>query len=258
MIKNYFKIAWRNLLKQKIYSSIKILGFALGIAACLLIGIFIRNEISYDKNIPEADRIYRLEFTYTANGETRQDVHFPAPLAKVLKEDFPEIEQTGRYMSTPAFTGAGSNLVRREDVFQNTYEEGFTYVDQSLINILQTPFVYGDATHALDQPNTIVLSKSKADKYYPNENPVGKTLILNNNKEVPYKIGGVMEDFPATSHLHFDFLLTMTGKEFWQGEQTNWVAGNYPTYVKLRPGASADEMEKKISTINNTYLIPNY
>jgi putative ABC transport system permease protein len=258
MIKNYFKIAWRNLLKQKTYSVIKISGFALGIAACLLIGIFIRNEISYDKNIPDADRIYRLEFSFTMNGETKKSVYFPAPLAKVLTDDFPEVEQTGRYMPTPFFQGAGSNLVRPEDMVQNTYEEGFTYIDQSLVNILQIPFVYGDPRHALDEPNTIVLSKSKADKYFPNENPVGKTLILNNNKANPYKIGGVMKDFPATSHLHFDFLLTMTGKEFWKGEQASWVAGNYPTYIKLRPGANADAMVKKISSINKTYFIPNY
>lgn len=258
MIKNYVKLAWRNLLKHKMYSAIKIAGFAFGIAACLLIGIFIRNEMRYDKHIPEADRIYRLEFTFKLNGETRKDVHFPAALAKVLEKDFPEIEQSGRYMSTPVFPGAGSNMVKREDGVQNTYEEGFTYIDQSLVNILQIPFVYGDSWHALDKPNTIVLSKSKADKYFPNENPVGKTLILNNNKANPYSIGGVMKDFPETSHLHFDFLLTMTGKELWPGEQTNWIAGNYPTYIKLRPDASADAMEKKISAINKTYLVPGY
>src|SRR5574337_396720 len=98
MIRNYFLIAWRNLLKQKIYSLIKIGGFSLSIAACFLIALYIKNEMSYDKSWAYADRIYRLTGEYKINGKIEKDADFPAPMAKALKEDFPEVEKAGRLM----------------------------------------------------------------------------------------------------------------------------------------------------------------
>ena len=139
-------------------------------------------------------------------------------------------------MDAPLFYGAGSNQVRRVDVEENTFEQGFSYADQDMLDILQVPMVYGDRARALSEPNTMVISKSKADKYFPNQNPVGKIMILNNDNNKPYKIGGVMQDFPTTSHIHYDFLLTMTGHQLWDNEQTTWMASNYPTYVLLKPG----------------------
>jgi putative ABC transport system permease protein len=117
--------------------------------------------------------------------------------------------------------------------------------------------VYGNRTHALDEPNTLVISKRKADKYFPNENPVGKLMILNNDVSKPYKIGGVMEDLPATSHLPYDFLMTLKGVEFYPGEQNNWMANNYPTYLLLRPGANTAALEKKLAIITEKYLVPS-
>jgi putative ABC transport system permease protein len=223
MFTNYFKIAWRNLSKQKVYSSIKIGGFALGIAACLLIALFIRDELSYDQHYPEKDRIFRVLNLYNDNGEIGRGIWFPAPFASVLKQDFPEVEQVARFNPGELF-GAGSNQIRRADQRENAYEEGFIYADQALLEVLQIPMVYGERENALNRPNTIVLSRRKADKFFPNENPVGKLMILNNDEKNPFVIGGVMEDFPATSHLQYDFLMTMTGREFWNGEQNYWGA----------------------------------
>jgi putative ABC transport system permease protein len=104
--------------------------------------------------------------------------------------------------------------------------------------------IYGDRKHALDEPNTMVISKRKADKYFPNQNPVGKTMILNNDNNRTYKIGGVMQDFPSTSHMHYDFMLTMTGYQLWDNEQTTWEASNYYTYVLLKQGTDADSISK--------------
>jgi len=256
MFKNYFKIAARHLVKQKMYSAIKIGGFALSIAACLLISLYIKDELSYDKNWAYADRIYRITGEYNNNGKIETGNDWPAPMAKALKEDFPEVEKSGRFMDAPLFYGAGSNQIRRADAEQNTFEQGFSYADQDMLDILQVPMVYGDRAHALSEPNTMVISKSKADKYFPNQNPVGKIMFLNNDTKNPYKIGGVMQDFPTTSHIHYNFLLTMTGHQLWDGEQTTWMASNYPTYVLLKPGADPAQFQNKLKEILTKYYVP--
>jgi len=255
MLKNYFKIGWRSLVKQRMYSAIKIGGFALGIAACLLITLYIKDELSYDRHYPDGDRIYRVGVGYVYSGEVGKDAWFQAPFANALKEDYPEIEKVGRYNSSELF-GAGANAIRRADQAENTYEEKFVYVDQELLQIMGVPMVYGNLAHCLDEPNTIVITKRKADKYFPNENPVGKLMIVNNKDKEPFKIGGVIEDFPSTSHFQFDFLMTLKGVEFWPGEQTSWNATNYPTYILLKPGADAKQLERKLSGIIEKYLLP--
>ena len=256
MIKNYLLIAWRNLLKQRVYSFIKICGFALSIAAFLLIALFIRDELSYDKSWPDADRIYRVTGEFNNKGKMERGVDWPAPMAKVLKEEFPEVEKAGRLMDAPLFYGAGSNQVRPAGALQNSFENGFTYFDQELLDILQLPFSYGDRRSALGEPNTVVISKSKADKYFPGENPVGKLFVLNNDVKNAYKIGGVMEDFPKHSHLQYDFLLSTTGCELWPGEQTMWLASNYPIYVKLKKEADPLQFEKKLQSVLSRYFVP--
>lgn len=238
------------------YSAIKIGGFALSIAACLLIALYIRDELRYDKNWAHADRIYRITGEYNNNGKMETGADWPAPMAKALKEDFPEVERSGRLMPHPLFYCAGSNQVRRTDVLQNNYEEGFTYADQDMLDILPVPMVFGDRKHALSEPNTMVISKRKADKYFPNQNPVGKTMILNNDNNRVYKIGGVVEDFPSTSHIRYDFLLTMTGYQLWDNEQTTWGASNYYTYVLLKPGTDPAQFQSKLKLIITKYYVP--
>ena len=258
MIKNYLKIAFRQLRKQKMYSAIKIGGFALSIAACLLIGLYIKDELSYDKSYPDTNRIYRLVEYYAHDGKVEKGDDYPAPISNALKADFPQIGMSARLMPNSLFPGAGSNELRRADQVENTHEEGFTYADEDLLNILKLPMVYGNRAQALAQPNTMVISKRKADKYFPGQNPVGKVMFLNNDQTKPYKIGGVIENFPKTSQfVDFDFLLTLNGVEFYKGEQTNWNASNYPDYVLLRPGTNIDQLNKSITAdINKNYFLP--
>src|SRR6478735_8852291 len=136
MFKNYFKIAARHLVKQKMYSAIKIGGFALSIAACLLISLYIKDELSYDKNWAYADRIYRITGEYNNNGKIETGNDWPAPMAKALREDFPEVEKSGRLMPHPLFYCAGSNQVRTIDNEKNNYEEEFTYAAQDMLDIM--------------------------------------------------------------------------------------------------------------------------
>lgn len=255
MVKSYFRIAWRNLAKNKMYSSIKIGGFAIGIAACLLIALFIGQELNFDNHYPDGERIYRVVSVGNFRGESSKGVHFPPPFANALQEDFPELEKTGRYSLNNSF-GAGANEIRRADQIENTHEEGFIFMDQSLLEIFQLPFIYGSRKHALSDPNTMVITKRVADKYFPDEDPIGKMFILNNDENRQYKVTGVIADLPVASHLQYDFVMTLSGKEFYQGEQTNWRNSNYPTYVMPRPGTDIAQLEKKFSAVIEKYFLP--
>ncbi len=255
MLKNYFKISWRNLVKQKMYSSIKIGGFAVGVAACLLIVLFIKEELSYDKQYSQ--QLYRVLGVITLEGDVKTGVAFPAPMAAALKEDFAEIIESGRYNNSELF-GAGPNQVRPDGVEDNAYDEGFVYFDQALLNMLQLKFIHGNPNTALSQPGAIVITKRKADKYFPDTDPVGKLLIVNNQAAQPYTVAGVIEDFLPTSHIQFDFLIGTEGLQFWNGEQKDWGASNYATYITVQDGVDIEALEAKLSKgIIEKYLIPS-
>jgi putative ABC transport system permease protein len=253
MLQNYFKIAWRTMSRQKMYAGIKVGGFSIGLATCILIFLFIRNEVSYDKQYGAGKHIYRI-YNDDRGPQGGKFTSFPANMAQTAKSDFPEIVKSGRLIPYKWFN-AGSNLIRRDDRIENQYEEGFTYADQELLDILEIPMIYGNSQHSLDKPFTIVFSKKMADKYFPNEDPTGHVIILNEDKSKPYTIGGVMPDFPASSHLHYDFLLTLKGVEFWPGEQSSWCCWNYNVYLKLRPDADPVQLEKKLLGIRDRLYI---
>ena len=244
MLKNYFIIAWRNLSKQKMYSVIKIVGLALGIAACLLIALFIRDELSYDLHYKNGDRIYRVVLQYNGSGRIQGMSSFPAPFAEAIEKEFPEIEKVGR-MTGLAYFGAGSNDIKRTDKPDNIFEEGFVYASQGVLDIFQTQMIYGNSGHALDAPKTMVISKRKADKFFPNENPVGKTVILNNDEKRIYTITGVMDDPPRNSHFQYDFLMTLSGG-LYPGEETNWYSQTSTVYALLHPGTDVPLLESKL------------
>lgn len=257
MFQNYFKISWRSLIRQRRYSAIKIGGLALGIAACFLITLYITDELSYDKYYTHTHRIYRLIVEVELqNSKAQRFADWPAPAAAALEQDYPEVEKAGRYLSSSLF-GAGENEIRRSDRIENNHEEGFVYFDQKLIELLDLQVVAGSLHHALNEPNTIVITKRKADKYFSGEDAVGKTFVINNDDKKLFKVGAVIEDFPANAHLQFDFLMTLTGVELWQGEQTWWMASNYATYVLLRPGADAEAVSRKMTKgIIEKYYMP--
>ncbi len=258
MFRNYLLIAIRLLVKQKMYSAIKIGGFALSIAACLLISLFIKNELSYDRHIKNSDRVFRLVGEIKRQGVANKGVSFQAPMAKVLLSDFPDVEKSGRIMPNTLFGGAGSNQLKKEGFNENTFEAGFCFADQSIVDILDIPIVRGDKEHALTEPHSMVISKSIADKYYPNEDPVGKIVYLNNKMKTPIKISAVMADFPEASHLQYRFLLSLAGVSFWTGEQDTWQASNYGVYLQLRPGVDVKKLEQKITaTVLDKYVVPS-
>jgi putative ABC transport system permease protein len=252
MFENYLKISWRTMSRQKMYTGIKVGGFAIGLATCILIALFIKSELGYGK-------LYANKSTYRLYNDWRSSdpghwVSFPANIHTILKNDYPEIEIAARLIPYNWFN-AGSNLIRRDDHVDNTYEEGFAYADNDLLKILGVEMIYGNQSNALTKPASIVLSKKMADKYFPNEDPVGKIIILNEEKSKPFVVGGVMQDFPSNSHLHYEFLITLANVEFWPGEQTSWCCWNYEAYFKLRPDANLASFVSKLPKMRDTYLV---
>jgi len=256
MIKNDLKIAWRHLLKQKMYSAIKIGGFALGIAACLLIALFVKDELKYDQHYTSKDQIFRLIFEFEGDGAW---VWFPAPTAKVLASDFPEIEKSGRLLNSQLF-GAGTSEIKLENDPQTFHESGFVYVDHSLLEILEIDFIQGDKNTALKNPNTIVISERKAEKYFPDQDPIGKTVImqgnvLDNTNDRSYTITGVVK-LEEASHFQYDFFMTLSEVEFFNGEQNNWNVTNYHTYFKIDEKADPQGLSEKLNLLTKNYFAP--
>jgi len=252
MFENYLKISWRTMSRQKMYAAIKIGGFAIGLATCMLIALFIQHELSYGRQFIN-QRVYRL-FNEWQGPDGGRWSSFPANIHQILKNDYPEVEMAGRLIPFKWFK-AGSNLIRRDDRADNTYEEGFAYADNEILELLDIGMVYGNRANALRKPQSIVLSRKMADKYFPNEDPTGKILILNEDKTVPYVVGGVMEDFAANAYMHFDFFITLVNVEFWPGEQTNWCCSNYEAYFRLRPDADIRSFETKLVRMRDNYLV---
>lgn len=255
MYQNYFRISWRSLLRQKMYSAIKIGGLAIGVAACFLISLYVKDELSYDKHLVRDNGPYRLVVQAEIDANTTErSVDFPAPAAAALKADFPEVDQAGRCLSSPLFD-AYENEIRRSDRNENQHEGGFVYFDQELLELLNLRVIAGNPKYALTNPKSIVITRRKAEKYFPGEDAVGKTFIINNDDKKLYTVGAVIEDFPTNSHLQFDFLMTLRGVEFWPGEQTWWMASNYEIYLTLKPGT---DIEKAADNIKRGFIEKYY
>ena len=259
MFRHFLKIGLRILLRQKWYSLIKIGGFSLAVLACMIITLFIRQELTYDQHYTHQDQIYRIirksiDFQ-NPGGPQERGVSFPRPFPQTVKNEYPDFEEVGYYNAAPGF-GAGSNEVRIIGQSHSFHEDKLMFADQGLLNILEVPFFLGEAEHALEAPNSIVLSRSRAKRYFGAANPVGKTLILNNEDETIYTITGVMEDPLPTSHLKMEFVVSMAEKEFYDGEYVNWRSSNYPTYVRVLKGRDIASLEKALNQIIDKYLIP--
>jgi len=256
MFRSYLTIALRQLKKQKLYAVVKIGGTALGIAVCLLIGLYVRYETSYDRQIPK--NLYRIVVQYDANGRVGKGTNSPGPMAAAMKTDFPEVEQAGRWLANSLFEGAGSNEFRPAGVTENTHEQGFAYADPETLDMLQLPMVFGNRASVLSEPQTLIISKRKADQYFPGINPIGKLVYLNNRLQSPYRISGVMADLPDNSHLHkTDFILSLTGHELWNGERGDWATFNYTEYVRLRKDVDPVAFGRKLTAgLLERYFIP--
>ena len=176
MFINYLKIAWRGIKRDQFFTIIKIGGFAMGIAGCLLIALFIKNELGYDDHYRNKNRIYRVVMQGMMNGEQLKSVHFQRLFAETLQTTYPEIEKAGKINTSELF-GAGRRALRVKDDTQNTFDEGFIYADQQVFEILEFDLLEGSPENVLTNPGSIVMTASKASKYFPDGNAVGQTIF---------------------------------------------------------------------------------
>ena len=248
MIRNYFKTAIRNLWKNKGFSAINIFGLAIGLATCLLILVYVMDELSYDRYNKNADRIYRLDAELKFGGE-----HFfhlvlaqgPGPAGPAMLKEYPEVEKEVRLQRYGGF------LVRKGS--QNIPEDAVLYADSTVFDVFTLPLIDGDPHTALMDAHTIVLSATMARKYFGAVDIVGKTLMINDS--IPYKVTGVMQDMPTQSHFHADFLVSLSESEDAK-QPDQWTQNNYNTYILLRQGVDGHQFEGKLQEMIVKYIAP--
>lgn len=250
MLQNYLTIAWRNMRKHRFYSLINIIGLAVGVAACLVIVLFIADELQYDSYNVKADRIYRVEAEVKFGGNRFNMTYRSAPEAQALMQDFPEIESTVR------FRNVGSYLVKPASGTENFKEKNVTWTDSTFFKIFSVNVLEGNPRTALKEPASIAISKKIADKYFPNTSALGQSMILDNKYHA--KITAVYETIPAASHFHFDILISMVGN--WpvakEAQSSSFMSENFNTYLLMKEGANAKDLERKLPGFLEKYLGP--
>jgi len=244
MLKNYFRVAIRNLWKDKGFSAINIIGLAAGLATCLLITLFVVDELSYDSFNEKADRIYRLHAELKLNGAGFNSITVPPQMGPVLVKEYPQIKNFVRLIDTREL------LVKKGD--ETIMEQHSVFADSSIFDVFSLQLIAGNAKTALTQPNTMVISESMAKKYFGNAGAIGKSLLTANTRN--YKITGVIRDLPAQSHVHFNFIKAMS--EIQDSRNNEWLSNNYITYILAQPGTSQQYIDKAIAQTIKKYLEP--
>lgn len=244
MLRNYFKIAWRNLWKNKTFSLINILGLALSIACALLIIFHVKEELSYDKGFSKSNRIYRIT-QGSLGDDTRHWAATGFPLGAALQRDLSEVESIARFhrpypYQLLSYTGADGNAKR----FQ---EKGGLFADSSALRVFDFQFAKGDPATALSQTDAIVLTEKMAHKYFGEEDPLGKT-IQDERLKLPLKVTGVIKTLSFNTHLQFDYLLSMSTvyKYNDMGQMENRTWSGFYTYVLLRSPQARKQVESKL------------
>ncbi|HKZ38400.1 MAG TPA: ABC transporter permease, partial [Chryseolinea sp.] len=250
MLQNYLTIAWRNLRKHSFYSLINITGLAVGVAACLVIVLFIVDELQYDRYNAMADRIYRLQAEVKFGGNQFRMTYRSAPEAHALMQDFPEIESTVR------FRNVGSYLVKTANGTQNIKEKNVIWTDSTFFKIFSVKVLAGNPATALKEPASIAISKKMGDKYFPGTSALGQSMILDNKYNA--KVTAVFEDIPAASHFHFDILISMIGD--WpvakEAQSNSFMSENFNTYLLLKEGTDAKALGRKLPAFFEKYMGP--
>lgn len=236
MIRNNFKIARRNLWKNKPSTFINLVGLTVGITSCLLIALFIQHESSYDSFQPNADRIARLvmEYSFEGSPETEIGTFTSTKVAPVFSRTFPEVEKGIRMTdSSPIVQLKGEPVT----------EPGFLYVDSTFFDAFYYELIQGNSSTALDGPKKVLLTESMAVKYFGDENPIGKSLELG-EKKTPYEITGILKDYPSNSQFRFDFLASFSSLN--ANQEATYFNANYTTYLLLQNESSFATLEEKI------------
>jgi putative ABC transport system permease protein len=245
MFKNYLKLAFRNLFRHKIFSVINILGLAIGMAVCILVLFWMEDEFSFDKFNENFNNIYRVAHTVKYEDQIIQSSKSPHPLGEILKEDFPEVEEYTRFG-----TFVGEVLIRNGD--RAFYELGGSYVDPGFFQIFSVPLISGDQNNIFPDRYSVVISQTMAEKYFGREDPLGKSLYLENFCELT--VTGIYQDIPENSHLQTDFMVPFILYEAWGVDLSIWDSWEDYTYILLNEAASPAEFNGKIRSLLSNYV----
>lgn len=236
MIKNYIKIAWRNLIRDRTYSFINIVGLTIGLSACLLLVLFARYELSFDTFHEKSDRIFRITSVTETENEVIERTSTPVPLVQTLKDELPEVEKAAHLSRT------NSARIKIED--QTVTVEDFYWTDQDFFDIFSVSVLEGNESDFLKNPNSVVITESIADAYFNGENPLGKTVTLSNDD---YTITGVVDDWQANSHIHPQFIATFNSLR--ASNETSWLFLYSRTYFLLDENVSINSLTEKLPSI---------
>ncbi len=235
MLKNYLRVALRSLRNNKVYSLINIVGLSVGLACCIVIVLYVQNQLSYDRFNKHADRIYRPVGHIVFGGHTLNLATCPAPMGPAMKNDFPQVVAYTRIRNF------GTPLLRYGDKAFN--EPRFLAVDSTFFNVFTAHFLKGDPKTALAHPNSVVITESMARKYFGDTDPMGK--ILDADNRLNWIVTGVVKDWPQGSHLKFGFLGSLC--TFNDSRSPFWLSNNYYTYLLLRKGADPGILQKEMN-----------
>ncbi|HMQ89955.1 MAG TPA: ABC transporter permease [Flavilitoribacter sp.] len=236
MLTNQLKAALRNMLRYKGYTLINIAGLSVGVAVCLLIFLWVKDELSYDRFHANADRTYRALWEARFGDNEWKIALVPVPLRTALKSEFPEVDEVTRFYS------GGYTLKKGEEVVR---EQHFLFVDEHFFDVFSADWIAGDPKTALAAPDGIVLTENTAQRYFGDETPMGKTILRNDGK--PFQVTGVVRDYPAQSHLHFDFLASLRLISVIEQRKEQWGSAACYTYFTIRPDANAGALQEKLS-----------
>ncbi len=243
MFKNYLKTALRNLMRNKFYSMINIVGLAIGITACILIMLYVQSELSYDTFHEKADRIYRVNLTGVFNDDEFNHPFLSPPLAKAMQNEIPEVEEAVR------LTFAQAVIRHNDDVFN---EKKWCFADPNFFKIFSASFINGNPENALSQPNSVVLTESTAKRYFGKDNPIGQFITWENDRD--YQVTGVIKDYPENSHIKPDFLASMKGQDV--DNNLNWIQNMVYTYSLIKEGYTKQDVDTKLEGLVDKYVGP--
>ncbi|MGD1946158.1 MAG: ABC transporter permease, partial [Croceivirga sp.] len=247
MFKLNIIIALRSLVKQRFFTLINVFGLVIGITGSLLIALFIADELSYNTMFADADRIYRLDIDHRQGGETNYYASVSSPMGAVVEKDNPQIELMTR------FRMVGSTLLHPKDVVKNGKEEGVVAADSNFLDMFGLSLAAGNPQAVLSSPNTMIVTKTVAKKYFGTTDVLGKVMVLNDTEL--YTITGVIDDLPTNSLLR-DHNIFLSIVSFEDSKSNAWNGWSFPTFVKFKEGANLDDFQAYLDTVLENYLIP--
>lgn len=248
MFRNYLKTALRQMSKWRLYTAINTAGLSIGVAACLLILLYIQSELSYDAYNKNAHRIHRVHLEIKFGPNHVKLANGPAPVAQALQNEYPEIESTVRFLNMGAY------LVRSGHETMNLREPNVIWTDSTFFKVFSVPVIEGNAAKALTEANSVAISRDMAGKLFPDGGALGQTIVLDNTKIG--KVTAVFENIPSTSHFHFNILIGMVGD--WPVARAalaqDFLTGDFNTYLLLKEGTDAKALEAKLPSFIQKYM----